>query len=410
MTTDWLGLMLDNCGKPRQILLCIPMHNSSPVESEYSVSNETVVTAEDLKSRTILRKDLVADKAAFLDTKIPGSERKINYPLIGSGVSENPDQVVPVTERHGFALGGAVMPAGVVNNLHLHFTAEVFFCFAGEWQFRWGIDGSDGEAIVKAGDVISIPTWIFRGFTSLTDDAWLYTALGRDESGGLIWAPSVMEESARYGNFLGANNKIIETAPGEFPPVGTELAKPLNAAQLASLQVVSTEEMRERLTTPDDLVWYSDSFLDSSLPTGGAQLALVIGYGLTEHRFQAPRLTSPHGFSVAWLRAEPGKGVSAHRITDTQVLIVRTGSVRVTLNLDTPESTVLGSYDTLSVPAGAWRTIESIGVIAAEIVVVTGNEARSYIEWSPEVVAAARVLDVAIDPNGYRAPASLLND
>ena len=52
--------------------------------------NDLQVTMEQLAARTIYRKDLVADRAAFLDTKIPGSERKINYPLIGPGVSENP--------------------------------------------------------------------------------------------------------------------------------------------------------------------------------------------------------------------------------------------------------------------------------------------------------------------------------
>ena len=182
-----------------------------------SMPADVVVTAEELTYRTILRKDLKEDRAAFLDTKIPGSEAKINYPLIGPGVSENADQVIPVTEPHGFNLGGAVMPAGVINNLHLHFTAEVFMCFAGEWQFRWGVDGADGEAIVSEGDVISIPTWIFRGFTSLTDDAWLYTALGRDDSGGLIWAPSVIEAAAKTGRHLSAAGTIIETEPGETP-------------------------------------------------------------------------------------------------------------------------------------------------------------------------------------------------
>src|ERR1700709_2833626 len=99
------------------------------------MSQDVIVTADELAHRTILRKDLRADKAAFLDTKIPGSEAKINYPLIGPGVPENAEQVVPDTEPQGFNLGGAFMPAGVVNNLHLHFTTEVFLCFAGEWQF-----------------------------------------------------------------------------------------------------------------------------------------------------------------------------------------------------------------------------------------------------------------------------------
>ncbi|MGI8869584.1 MAG: hypothetical protein ACR2F6_12210, partial [Mycobacteriales bacterium] len=296
---------------------------------------EVVVTPEDLAQRTILRKDLRADRMAFLDTKIPGSEAKINYPLVGPGVSENVDQVIPVTAPHGFNLGAAVMPAGVVNNLHLHFTAEVFLCFAGRWRFRWGVDGADGEAVVGEGDVISIPTWIFRGFTSETDDAWLYTALGRDESGGLIWAPSVIEKAAQYGMYLSAENKIIESEPGQVPQ-GVELIKPLTADQLAALQRVTTDEMRQRLARPADLQWHDEAFLDSRLPGGGAQLALVIGYGISEDRFQSPWLSDPHGISLAWLRAQPGQGVGTHRIQESQVLIVKSGRLKVTLNCERP--------------------------------------------------------------------------
>jgi hypothetical protein len=32
-----------------------------------------------------------------------------------------------------------------------------------------------------------------------------------------------------------------------------------------------------------------------------------------------------------------------------------------------------------------------------------------YIDWDPAVVAEAEAKDVALDPNGYLAPASLLN-
>ncbi|HEX2902506.1 MAG TPA: cupin domain-containing protein [Jatrophihabitans sp.] len=372
------------------------------------MSADVVVTAEELTYRTILRKDLKEDRAAFLDTKIPGSEAKINYPLIGPGVSENADQVIPVTEPHGFNLGGAVMPAGVVNNLHLHFTAEVFLCFAGEWQFRWGVDGADGEALVSDGDIISIPTWIFRGFTSLTDDAWLYTALGRDHSGGLIWAPSVIEKAAATGMHLSADNKIIETEPGQVP-AGVELIKPLNADQLAQLQKVSVEQMRQRLATPADLVWCDEPFLDSTLPGGGAQLATVVGYGITENRFQKPRLTDPHGLSLAWIRAGAGQGVGRHRIAEAQVLLVKHGRLRVTLNQHEEVSTELGPFDTLSIPKGAWRRFENAGEDEVQFAVLTEGDGRVYLDWDPSVAAEARAKDVAIDPNGYLAPASLLN-
>jgi quercetin dioxygenase-like cupin family protein len=371
------------------------------------MTTDVVVTADELAARTILRKDLKPDKAAFLDTKIPGSQNKTNYPLIGPGVSENAEQVVPVTAPHGFNLGGAVMPAGVVNNLHLHFTAEVFVCFAGRWQFRWGVDGTDGEAVVAEGDVISIPTWIFRGFTSLTDDAWLFTALGRDVSGGLIWAPSVIEQSAAYGNHLRSDNTLIETEPGEVPE-GVELKRPLTPEQLATLRRVSTEQMRQRLTQPADLEWSTCAFLDSTLSGGGAELATVVGYGVTEDRFQAPRLADPHGLTLAWLRCRPGTGMSRHRMVESQVLIVKEGRLRVTLNEDDPVSVELGPYDTLSIPSAAWRRFEAVGDETALTVLITGGESRVYLEWDRAVVAAARAADVVIDPNGYLAPASML--
>ncbi|TQS45301.1 hypothetical protein [Cryptosporangium phraense] len=360
------------------------------------------ITAAELEARTILRKDLVPDTAAFLDTKIPGSRSKVNYPLIGPGVSENGQQVVPVTEPHGFNLGGAVMPAGTVNNLHLHFTAEVFFCFAGSWTFRWGVDGTDGQATVGDGDVISIPTWIFRGFTSESDDAWLYTALGRDESGGLIWAPSVIAAAAETGMFLGLDHRLIEVEPGTVPSVG--VVGPMSEDDLAGLRSVSVEEMRTRLARPDDLVWRSDAFLDD----GGAELALVIGYGLTENRDQAPRLADPHGFSIAWLRAATGRGVARHRIDEPQVLIAKSGTWRVTLNDEEPVSVELGPYDTLSVPAGAWRRFESVGPETGQLALLTSGDGRVRIDWDPAVVAAARERDVALDANGYLAPAHLI--
>jgi len=372
------------------------------------MSQDVVVTAAELEHRTILRRDLKADRAAFLDTKIPGSEAKINYPLIGPGVSENPDQAVPVTEPHGFNLGGAVMPAGVVNNLHLHFTAEVFVCFAGEWQFRWGVNGDDGEAVVADGDVISIPTWIFRGFTSKTDDAWLYTALGRDESGGLIWAPSVMARAAEVGTFLTADNTLLQGEPGA-PPQGVALKAPLTSEQLATLRTVRTDEMRARLAQPGDLVWSTRPFLDSTLPGGGAEFAAVVGFGLTEDRLQVPRLADPHGLCLGWLRAAPGSGVHFHRIAEPEVLIVKTGRLRVTLNRQAPVMVDLGPYDTLSVPPGSWRRFESVGDEPALVVAITSGDGRVRIDWDAPVVEQALHDDVAIDPNGYLAPASLLN-
>ena len=94
-------------------------------------------SSRELARRTIRRADLVAAENAFIDCRTPGSEKKLNYAIIGSGVSET-DQYVNLDEPHGFQLGGASMPPGVNNSLHLHFTAEVFIVVAGTYTFRWG--------------------------------------------------------------------------------------------------------------------------------------------------------------------------------------------------------------------------------------------------------------------------------
>ncbi len=192
-------------------------------------------------------------------------------------------------------------------------------------------------------------------------------------------------------------------------PQGIELIKPLSQDQLDALRHYSVEEMRQRLAKPADLVWHDRPFLDSTLPGGGAELALVVGWGLTQDRFQRPQLSDPHGLSLAWLRAAPGQGVGTHRIEQSQVLIVKSGRLRVTLNRQDAVSTEIGAYDTLSVPPGAWRAFECVGDEPVQLVVLTEGDGRVDIDWDLTVVADARARGVALDANGYLAPAALLN-
>src|SRR5688500_5825043 len=103
--------------------------------------HDVIVPAEEVQRRTILRRDWVPCKAAFIDCRTPGSDTKDNYSFIGSGVSQNPQHYVNLREPHGYNLGAAGMPNGTVNSLHLHFTAEVFINFDGEYRLRWGADG-----------------------------------------------------------------------------------------------------------------------------------------------------------------------------------------------------------------------------------------------------------------------------
>jgi mannose-6-phosphate isomerase-like protein (cupin superfamily) len=378
---------------------------------------DVLVEARELERRTVRRSDWVPCNSAFIDCRTPGSDRKQNYAFIGSGVSQNPDQYVNLTELHGFNLGAAGMPNGVTNNLHMHFTAEVFINFGGTFRIRWGVDGKQGEYVSTDGEVISVPTWIFRGFTNEgPDDGLLLTVLGQDVTGGIIWGPSVLREAETYGLFLTADNRLIDTVAGDVVPPDVPLIKPMKQNFIDELTSYTPEEMRRRIIQPSDRRYSGRSFLCTGLPGGSAELALGIGYGMAEDRRAVPQLHEPHSFNLAWLRATPGEGLLRHRHQETQVVIVKSGQWRMTLN-DGPnaQSVELARSDMLSVPAGSWRSFELVEAGdddategTGELLVVNSGDGRVRLEWAPEVIEAAFDAGWMLDPNGYLAPVAVM--
>lgn len=360
----------------------------------------------DPETRLIRRSDMVACKVAFIDCKMPGSTAKENYSLIGPGVTQSADQVVNITEPHGFSLGVAAMPPGTTNNLHIHFTAEVFMVYSGTWVFRWGADGRDGEIVGRAGDVVSVPTWIFRGFSNVgEEDGWIFTALGGDDTGGIIWHPSILRTAARHGLYLTRENMLVDTEAGAPMPSPDALIEPLDDAAIAGLRRYTPEAMRARVVTGAERAWSAQALLDSVLPGHGSAVAPVIGHGISEDIGHAPKIGNPHGFSLEWLRIPPGQQVGAFRLPEKQVLLVFSGAVAVTLGGATPVRAE--AREVFSVPGGEWRTLTA-GDAGAEIAVITAGDGKKRPEWSPEVVEAAARAGWGLDHAGYLAPARLL--
>lgn len=377
-----------------------------------------VVTAAEAERRTIRRNDWVPCKAAFIDCRTPGSDKKDNYSFIGAGVSQNAEQFVNLEEPHGFNLGAAGMPKGVANSLHLHFTAEVFINFGGEYQLRWGPDGLQGEYRSTDGDVISVPSWVFRGFTNVgPDDGILLTVLGQNDTGGIIWGPSVLEQAASFGLYLTADSSLVDAATGAAVPADGDLVKPMRQEEIDKLDAYDAQQFRTRVTQDGDRLWLDRPFLCSELPGGRAQLSLVIGYGMSEDRRATPRMHEPHSFNLAWLRAVAGEGVLTHRHDQAQVVTAKAGRWLARLNLEQDELDIeLGPQDTLSVPARAWRSftlLDPSGGRAAtdgtgELLVINGGDARVRLEWTEDVVRGALEQGWVHDANGYLAPAVVM--
>ncbi len=370
---------------------------------------QTPLSAEAARARHIRRADMVACKVAFIDCRMPGSERKENYSLVGAGVTQSHDQVVNLTEPHGFSLGVAAMPPGTVNNLHVHFTAEVFMIQRGTWTFRWGADGRDGEIVGHPGDVVSIPTWIFRGFTNSGDqDGWIFTALGGDDTGGIIWHPSILENAAQYGMFLSKDNMLVDTEAGAVRPTADALMPALSAAQIATLPAYSPAQMARRVVKAADRAWSGRALLCNGLPGMAAELAPVIGHGMTEDRAHAAPIGNAHGFSIEWLRIAPGQRVGRHMLAEKQVLIVFDGAVDIALNEASDVRVHVAAGECFSTPGGAWRSLAASGAEPMEVALITAGDQRKRITWAPEVVAAAMQAGLGIDHNGYLAPLDLL--
>lgn len=361
------------------------------------------LTPAQARSRLVAPQDMVSCNLAFIDCKLPGSHLKQNYSFIGPGVTQSSEQVVNIPEPHGFNIGAAAMPKGVTNNLHLHFTAEVFLIHEGRWRFRWGAHG-EHEAEFSAPAILSIPTWIFRGFTNVSKEetcGMVYTVLGGNNTGGIIWHPSVLASASEYGLYLSKDNMLIDASADDTPPAPSTLLTPLPPEEIAALRDYSVDEMRQRAVTGDDRRWSSDGLLDAVLPGHGGELAPVIGYGISQDRHALPPITSPHGFSVEWLRLQAEHQVGRHLCPDIQVMMVFKGTLEITWNQGDDEVSIIApERSVVSIPANSWRRYRAVDG-NVECILTTQGDQRKRLYWDEEILQQAKAHNRGLDPDGY---------
>jgi quercetin dioxygenase-like cupin family protein len=284
-------------------------------------------TIDALSSRLIRYGDLVPCFNAFIDCRTPGSEAKENFTIIGPGVSENPNQHVHIAEPHGYNIGGARQPPGCVNSQHSHDTAEVFVVHSGHWRFDLGEHGDDARIELHPGDVISIPTRIFRGFTALSlaeDDrpGFLWSVLGHDNPGRVTWAPEVFDMAKDYGLVLLENGSLVDTAAGEAVPPDADVMPSTTTDIIAQFHIPTAQE--------------AEAFVRRS---GGGN-GPIIGSG-------GP-LDWDHGFELSRFEIGSGQSFDASSSEFQRVLFVHRGTLSVSFEGGVLDMT---AGDTLTVPA-----------------------------------------------------------
>ncbi|WP_342078362.1 cupin domain-containing protein [Yoonia sp. SS1-5] len=289
------------------------------------------MTPQDMETRIVRYGDLHPCKTAFIDAHTPGSDQKENFTIIGGGVSESPDQHVHIAIPHGFNIGAAGQPPKCRNSLHSHRTAEVFFVLKGRWRFFWGQHGTAGEVVLEEGDIINIPTGIFRGFENIGTDYGMIMAIlgGDDAGGGVIWAPHVIVDAQEHGLVLGDNGKLYDSKKGQRLPDGVNPMPLLTPQELAGYPEPSAADV-----VPGYVARYWDM-----MAMADPAPVVVIG--------ETGMLRDKPGFEVAFMNRNSADE-AMHSHDRPSVLMPMRGHWKV--NWDGGSAT-LAPGDTMSVPA-----------------------------------------------------------
>jgi mannose-6-phosphate isomerase-like protein (cupin superfamily) len=294
------------------------------------------MTPHEMEKNIVRYGELKPCKTAFIDAHTPGSDRKENFTIIGGGVSESPDQHVHIRDTPGFNIGAAGQPPKCRNSLHSHRTAEVFFALKGRWRFFWGRWGTAGEVVLEEGDIINIPTGIFRGFENIGTDYGMIMAIlgGDDAGGGVIWAPQVIEDAQAHGLMLGANGKLYDSKKGEALPDGTGPMPLLTETELAGFPEPTTADV-----VPNHVARYWDL-----MALADRQPAVVIG--------ATGKLRDRPGFEVAFI-TRGSASEEMHEHDRASVLMPMRGHWRLAWeDGNDVHHAVLNPGDTCLVPGG----------------------------------------------------------
>ena len=282
--------------------------------------------------------ELIPSTLPFVEGRLDGHKERKNYSIVGPGVAEDSEQSVKISKAHGYNLGAVSANPKNGSGLHSHTTAEVFLIYSGKWRFYWGADGKN-EIILGKGDIISMPTNMFRGFENAGDkEGLIFVVLGNDDPGIITWVPKVLINAKETGLALLDDNSLIDLKKNEIP-TGKKLLEPINNDQLQKFDNYSLNEIEKFICRFDNQSKFQND-LDN-----GIKLIQIIGNQFCNQSYN-PLIDQNTGFNLSILKSKNGQ-IKDLIFTKPTIMFSQKGLWKIKIENDIFE---INSKDTFSVP------------------------------------------------------------
>ena len=282
--------------------------------------------------------ELTPSTLPFVEGRLEGHRERKNYSIVGPGVAEDSEQSVKISKAHGYNLGAVSANPKNGSGLHSHTTAEVFLIYSGKWRFYWGVDGKN-EIILSKGDIISMPTNMFRGFENAGDEEGLiFVVLGNDDPGIITWIPKVLISAKETGLALLDDNSLIDLKKNEIP-TGKKLLEPINNDQLQKFDNYSLNEIEKFICRFDNQSKFQNDL------ENGIKLIQIIGNQFCNQSYD-PLIDQNTGFNLSILKSKNGQ-IKDLIFTKPTIMFSQKGLWKIKIENDVFE---INSKDTFSLP------------------------------------------------------------
>ena len=291
-----------------------------------------------MNNRLAKFEDLIPSTLPFVEGKLKGHKERKNYSIVGPGVAEDSKQFIKIAMPHTFNLGAVSAMPKNGSGLHSHTTAEVFIIYSGKWRFYWGAEGKD-ETILSTGDIISMPTNMFRAFENAGDEEGLiFVVLGGDDPGIITWVPSVLEKAKKTGMALLNDNSLIDLSLNEIPK-GKSILEPISKEEIKKFDNYKLEQLEKFIYKNNKNIKQVNKINDN------VNLIQILGNKFEDNKYP-PLINQDTGFNLSILKSKKGK-ITNLKFKKPTILFSRTGKWEIMID---DFLCVLNPKDTISIP------------------------------------------------------------